>query len=92
MLPAGQKLVEGIKLRAVTHVLVHVQDLRQDATTQTHTFSPQRATLQDKREKNGYQYQSPLGIGIGTHFFLLLWLQHMFTQPFIEQQGQIFGS
>lgn len=56
MLPAGQKLVEGIKLRAVTHVLVHVQDLRQDATTQTHTFSPQRATLQDKREKNGYQF------------------------------------
>lgn len=71
MLPAGQKLVEGIKLRAVTHVLVHVQDLRQDAATQTHTFSPQRATLQDKREKNGYQYQSPLGIGI---FFNYIWI------------------
>lgn len=31
MLPARQELIEGIKLRAVAHVLVHVQDLCQDA-------------------------------------------------------------
>lgn len=34
MLPAGKELVDGIKLRAVAHVLVHVQDLGHNATKQ----------------------------------------------------------
>lgn len=102
MLPASQKLVEGVELRAVTHVLVHVQDLCQDATTQTHTFLPQRATLQVKCEKNGSwlrpirDFFFKLFIKFGfcceeilSTCFLFTWLQHMSIQPFIQRQGQI---
>lgn len=100
MLPASQKLVEGIELRAVAHVLVHVQDLCQDATTQTHPFSPQRATLQAKREKMGHGYD-PLGIRFLCHLDFVRRSRvrpssshgfTMFAQPFIQQQGQIFSS
>lgn len=31
MLPAGKELISGVKLGAVAHVLVHVEDLCQDA-------------------------------------------------------------
>lgn len=34
MFPASKKLIDGIKLRAVAHVLVHIQNLCQDATKQ----------------------------------------------------------